>query len=150
MKIKRKSYFKDPGRDTRWLENWVGHLERANGKKYERLPVETSLGTTHVWGLNTEVEGLDTLVIFPGARTSALFWDFDNGLKNLGVKLKIYLVETNGLPNFSEGNTPDITSLDYGEWATEVLDQLKIEKAFVAGASFGGLICMKLGIVSPT
>jgi pimeloyl-ACP methyl ester carboxylesterase len=26
---------------------------------------------------------------------------------------------------------------------------LGIEKAFVAGASFGGLICMKLGIVSP-
>jgi len=59
------------------------------------------------------------------------------------------MVETNGLPNLSDGATPDIRSLDYGIWATEVFDTLKIEKAFVAGASFGGLICMKLGIVSP-
>jgi pimeloyl-ACP methyl ester carboxylesterase len=59
------------------------------------------------------------------------------------------MVETNGLPNLSEGNTPDINSLDYGVWATEVFDQLKIEKAYIAGASFGGLICMKFGMVSP-
>lgn len=149
MEIKRKSYFKDPVNDTRWLENWVRQLEGVNKKKYQRFQLETSLGTTRVWGLNTETEDLETLVIFPGARTSALFWDFDNGLHNLGVDLKIYLVETNGLPNLSEGNTPDITSLGYGEWASDVLDKLKIEKAFIAGASFGGLICMKLGIVSP-
>jgi pimeloyl-ACP methyl ester carboxylesterase len=31
----------------------------------------------------------------------------------------------------------------------EVFEKLKIEKAFVAGASFGGLICMKFGIVKP-
>jgi len=59
------------------------------------------------------------------------------------------MVETNGLPNLSDGNTPDIRSLDYGHWAAEVLEKLKIQNAFVAGASFGGLICMKLGIVHP-
>ena len=92
---------------------------------------------------------MDTLVIFPGARTSSLFWDFDKGLDNLGVKLRIFLVETNGLPNFSNGDTPDIKSLDYGHWANEVLEKLEINKAFIAGASFGGLICMKLGITNP-
>ncbi|WP_235925666.1 alpha/beta fold hydrolase [Pontibacter burrus] len=59
------------------------------------------------------------------------------------------MVETNGLPNLSSGNTPDIKSLDYGFWAAEVFDKLGLDKAFVAGASFGGLICMKLGIVKP-
>jgi pimeloyl-ACP methyl ester carboxylesterase len=88
-------------------------------------------------------------VIFPGARTTSLFWDFDKGLDNLGRELRIFMVETNGLPNLSEGNTPDINSLDYGFWATEVFDQLEIDKAYIAGASFGGLICMKFGIVSP-
>jgi pimeloyl-ACP methyl ester carboxylesterase len=88
-------------------------------------------------------------VIFPGARTTALIWDFDKGLDNFNHKMRIFMVETNGLPNLSNGETPDIKSLDYGFWAEEVLDQLKIEKAFVAGASFGGLICMKLGIVKP-
>jgi pimeloyl-ACP methyl ester carboxylesterase len=88
-------------------------------------------------------------VIFPGARTTSLIWDFDKGLDNLNHKMKIFMVETNGLPNLSDGSTPDIKSLDYGMWATEVFDKLNIEDAFIAGASFGGLICMKLGIVSP-
>ena len=64
-------------------------------------------------------------------------------------KMRIFLVETNGLPNLSDGETPDIKSLGYGIWASEVLEKLKIEKAFIAGASFGGLICMKLAIVKP-
>jgi pimeloyl-ACP methyl ester carboxylesterase len=99
--------------------------------------------------LNTKESYRDKLVIFPGARTTSLIWDFDKGLDNFRHQLRIFLVETNGLPNQSEGQSPDIRSLDYGIWAGEVLDKLHIDKAFVAGASFGGLICMKLGIVYP-
>ena len=147
MDIKNKSYFKDEKTDKGYFENWVTQLEKNNGRHYERYVIETSLGKTHVWGLNTKEEHTDTLVIFPGARTTALIWDFDKGLENFNHKMRIFMVETNGLPNLSNGETPDIKSLDYGFWADEVLEQLKIEKAFVAGASFGGLICMKLGIV---
>ncbi len=149
MKIKSKSYFKDEKMDLNYFEDWVKQLEKYNARRYERYEIKTSLGTTLVWGLHTKEENLDTLVIFPGARTTSLIWDFDKGLDNLNHKMKIFLVETNGLPNLSNGETPEIKSLDYGIWASEVLDKLNIEKAFVAGASFGGLICMKLGIVNP-
>ena len=149
MKIKGKSYFKDELKDVAYFESWVKKLESANGRVYERHEIQTELGKTHVWGLNTEDSTLETLVIFPGARTTPLIWDFDKGLDNLNHKMRIFSVETNGLPNLSNGDTPDIKSLDYGIWAAEVLEKLKIEKAFIAGASFGGLICMKLGIVKP-
>lgn len=149
MEIKAVSHFKDAKNDIEYFENWVKRLEDNNQRQYERYEVETALGKTHVWGLNTKKDNLDTLVIFPGARTTALIWDFDRGLDHLNHKMKIFMVETNGLPNLSNGATPDIKSLDYGVWAAEVLDKLNIEKAFVAGASFGGLICMKLGIVKP-
>lgn len=149
MKIKGKSYFKEAKTDSAIFENWVDQLEKHNGRVYERIEVTTPIGKTHIWGLNTKEENLETLVVFPGARTTSLFWDFDRGLDNLNHKLKIYLVETNGLPNLSEGLTPDIKSLDYGLWAAAIFEKLKIEKAFVAGASFGGLICMKLAIVRP-
>lgn len=149
MNINSKSYFKDDKKDKGYFENWVKQLEKNNGRQYDRFVIETSIGKTHIWGLNTNEEHIDTLVIFPGARTTALIWDFDKGLDNFNHKMKIYMVETNGLPNLSDGLTPDIKSLDYGLWATEVFAKLNIEKAFVAGASFGGLICMKLGIVKP-
>jgi len=149
MKLYNTSKFKDEKADHAYFENWVGQLEKNNGRKYERYEIQTSLGKTVVWGLHTNENHPNTLVIFPGARTTSLFWDFDKGLDNLGRELRIFMVETNGLPNLSEGNTPDINALDYGVWATEVFDQLEIDKAYIAGASFGGLICMKFGIVSP-
>ncbi len=149
MKIKNNSHFKDKIEDVKYFEKWVSQLEKENQRTYERIEVHTKIGKTHVWGLNTQDNTLETLVIFPGARTTSLIWDFDKGLDNLKIKVRVFLVETNGLPNLSDGATPDIKSSDYGHWAAEVLDQLKIEKTFVAGASFGGLICMKLGIVRP-
>jgi pimeloyl-ACP methyl ester carboxylesterase len=149
MTIKSKSCFKDEKTDFAYFENWVTQLEKYNGRQYERYEIATSLGKTHVWGLNTKEDFFDTLVIFPGARTTALIWDFDKGLDNFNHRMRIFMVETNGLPNLSNGETPDIKTLDYGFWANEVFDQLNIEKAFVTGASFGGLVCMKLGIVKP-
>ncbi|WP_018619517.1 alpha/beta fold hydrolase [Spirosoma luteum] len=149
INVKSTSYFKDEETDLNYFKNWVSQLEKTNARTYERYTLSTSLGKTNVWGLNTQQNHPDTLVIFPGARTTSLIWDFDRGLDNLKHTMKIYLIETNGLPNLSDGNTPEIHSLDYGWWATEVLNGLHIDRAFVAGASFGGLICMKLGIVSP-
>lgn len=150
MQIKRISRFKNPSQDRLWFENWVRELESANNRQYTRIVMETALGKTHIWGLNTDNEGLETLVIFPGARTTALFWDFNRGLDHLNGQFKIYLVETNGLPNLSDGNTPDIRSAGYGEWAAEVFERLNIHRAIIAGASFGGLVCMKLCIVAPS
>lgn len=149
MEIKKRSAFKDPAQDLQWFKNWVTALENHNQRSYQSLEISTALGKTQVWGLNLEHDDWETLVIFPGARTTALFWDFDRGLDQLGHPLRIYLVETNGLPNLSEGNTPDIKGLGYGEWASEVLEKLNVTHTYVAGASFGGLICMKLGIVAP-
>ena len=149
IKIHSKSQFKNEAADRAQFENWVSRMEIHTGRTYERFSLPTSLGNTHVWGLNTEDTTRDALVIFPGARTTSLIWDLDRGLDQIGCRLRIFMVETNGLPNLSEGNTPDIKGLDYGKWATEVLDSLELDSAFVAGASFGGLICMKMALVSP-
>ncbi len=149
MNIKATSFFKNPLEDKAYFNSWVKRLEALNNKVYGRIEIETSLGKTHIWGLNTDKNNLEALVIFPGARTTVLFWDFDNALRELEKNYRIYMVETNGLPNLSDGKSPDIKSLGYGEWASEVLNKLNIQNAFVAGASFGGLICMKLAIVAP-
>ena len=149
MDIKAHSYFRDPDRDRQYFRDWVARLEQSNGRSYESHDVQTSLGMTQVWGLDTRADNLETLVIFPGARTTVLIWDLDRGLDQLGGRFRIFLVETNGLPNLSDGNTPDIHSQDYGYWAGQVLEALGVNNVWVAGASFGGLIAMKLCLVNP-
>ena len=148
MKVYKRSFFKNETQDLHYFEAWINKIENVNKRKYERILIETSLGKTHIWGINTNDTNLNTLVVFPGARTTALFWDLDKGLDNLNLNLRIFMVETNGLPNLSDGSTPNINTLEYGLWATEIFNELKIDKAFIAGASFGGLICMKMALVS--
>ena len=146
---KKYAYFKNPKEDLSALEHWVTKLEKANGYEYDKLSIETSLGKTNVYGFNTENSELDTLLIFPGYRTSSLIWDFERRLGTISKELRIFLIETNGQPNLSEGNSPDIRNLDYGKWGSEIFDQLHIQSAFIAGNSFGGLVCMKISLVIP-
>lgn len=149
MKIKSVSYFKNREKAESFFEIWVYEVSKLSGTEYKKIEIETSLGKTLVWGINTDKYELKPLVIFPGFRTSSLFWDMDNALVSLKKDYRIYLVETNGQPNLSDGNTPDIKGEGYGIWANEVLEKLSLEKAVIAGASFGGLVCLKLCIVNP-
>lgn len=148
MVVYAESGFRTPDADRQQMEQWVSRVEKLNGRSYVRTQVQTSLGLTQLYEWQPGASQAETLVIFPGARTSVLFWDLDKNLDNL-QGLRIILVETNGLPNLSDGKTPDIKGLGYGMWAAEVLDQLKLDKVYVAGASFGGLVCMKLAIHQP-
>jgi pimeloyl-ACP methyl ester carboxylesterase len=132
-----------------FLNNWAIRVADLSGTSYERINLETALGETIVWGINRDRVDLKTIVIFPGFRTSSLFWDLDNALKPLKEDFRIFLVDTNGQPNLSDGNTPDIRSNDYGAWAADILKKLRVEKAIVAGASFGALVSLKLCIVVP-
>lgn len=150
MKIYSTSNFKSDEESSKFLNYWILRLSLFNNKSYIKQELNTSLGKTIVWEFNNSPEATETLVIFPGYRTSALFWDFDNALDVIGKNIRIFLIETNGQANLSDGNTPDIKTLDYGIWATEVLKKLDIKETHIAGASFGGLICMKLCLVSPT
>src|SRR5688572_23331628 len=107
MKIYSNSHFKDPAHDLLYFENWVAKLEQLNQTKYQKIELQTALGKTLVWGINAEKTELPPLVIFPGFRTVSLFWDFDRGLEPLRERYRIFMVDTNGQPCLSDGNTPD-------------------------------------------
>ncbi len=149
MKTYSSSYFKDPESDHQFIEKWVAKLELLNKRHYERHNVPNHLGNTVVWSLNSDRTTLPFLFIFPGFRTSSLFWNLDNGLEQIEDHYRIFLVETNGQPTLSDGNTPDIKTLDYGYWAAEVIKYFTPGRVNVAGASFGGLVCLKLAIAAP-
>ncbi|GAB3325701.1 alpha/beta fold hydrolase [Larkinella ripae] len=149
MKPHRVSTFKQPADAQSFLEDWNRQIERLNGFSYERISLPTTFGTTRIWAANTELKAAKTLVIFPGARTCGLFWDLDNAMQPFREHYRYYIVEVNGQPSLSDGQCPNLKTDDYGRWATEVLDGLEIQQTAVAGASLGGLICLKLCLHAP-
>lgn len=149
MQIHSQSSFKNPAETVRFFDTWIAQLETLNHIHYRRIDIATPLGNTVVWGINTDKTDAEAIVIFPGFRTCSMFWDMDNALAPLKKNYRIFLVDTNGQPCLSDGNTPDIKSNDYGVWAADVLHRLGLYKAIVAGASFGGLVCLKLCLVAP-
>ncbi|GAB2596064.1 alpha/beta fold hydrolase [Spirosoma areae] len=149
MKSKRVSTFKNPTEATLFLENWNRQVEARNGFTYERVTVPTAFGTTRVWAANRHLTNAKTIVFFPGARTCGLFWDMDNCLLPFRENYRYYIVEVNGQPSLSDGQCPAVKTTNYGLWATQVLDGLGLQKTNIAGASLGGLICLKLCLASP-
>jgi len=144
-----RSFFKNQTQAEAFFTHWVGQIEALNRCRYQRHEVATVLGTTVVWSLNAERADWPALVIFPGFRTCGLFWDLDNNLAPLKATHRIFLVDVNGQPCLSDGATPSVKTLDYGYWAADLLTQLGLETAAVAGASFGGLLGLKLAQVAP-
>lgn len=150
MKKHKFSNFKNIIKASSFFKDWVQQLEEMNSCKYESYQIKTELGLTHVWGINTDNKvDKEILIIFPGARTTSLIWDLDNGLEIFKENYKIFLIETNGLPNLSDGASPNIKTNDYGIWANQVLEGLNVSKAYILGASFGSLVAAKLAITNP-
>ncbi|WP_138990380.1 alpha/beta fold hydrolase [Larkinella sp. C7] len=149
MQPPRRSTFKSPAEATFFLEDWNQQVEALNGFRYKRFTVSTSFGNTRIWGANTHWQDAPTMVFFPGARTCGLFWDLDNALQPFRETYRYFLVDVNGQPSLSDGQSPGVKTNEYGIWATELLDGLGLKTTTLAGASLGGLICLKLCLESP-
>ncbi len=150
MHIARISTFKNNKQAVHFFNEWVEQLETLNQIKYKKIIAQTELGNTVVWSCNHDQKKMPAIVLFPGFRTSALFWDLDNVLAPLCHHFRVYMVETNGQPSLSNGASPDVRTDDYGIWAAGVLKQLDITTATIAGVSFGAFVCKKLCMVNPS
>lgn len=166
MYIHSTSSFRQKEQGVQAYAIWADAMIAHSGHPYQKKQITTLLGKTTVWMwdlLSSQTSGdthAKTLVIFPGFRTSSLFWDADGALgifqssqtSQSSRVSRICLIETNGQPNDSDGNTPKIATHDYGLWAKDVVMQLGATQenpVYIAGASFGCTVCAQLSIVAP-
>lgn len=143
------SSFADPAAGQAFLEDWNEQIQRLNGMHYQRLALATDYGQTVIWHHRPSGHIRDRVVIFPGARTCALFWDFDHGLAPLKQDYELFLVEVNGQPSLSDGHCPDSNVETHSAWANQVLELLGLESATLMGASLGGQIGLSLCATNP-
>ncbi len=112
---------------------------------YQDLFVETRFGKTHI--LQVGNADKEPVLLFHGGNSTAAY-----SLKQNLYLIKDYLVyapDTIGHPGKSGQKVLSSNTLEYGEWASDVIDSLGLKKIVCLGESFGGGILAKLMCVSP-
>jgi len=118
---------------------------KSIGIEYEDLYVDTRFGKTHV--IKTGKPNGKPLLFFHGGNSTAPY-----SLKQNIYLMKDYQVfapDIMGHPGKSDQTVLSPNTLEYGEWASDVIDSLGFEQIICMGGSFGGGVLAKLMCVSP-
>jgi len=114
---------------------------------YEDMYVQTRLGQSHLLKLGNP--NGKPLLIFHGGNNTTPFSLLFTGFKMLFAHFCVYAVDTIGHPGKSAQTVLSAKSMEYGEWASDVIEGLGFQKMICIGGSFGGGILVKLMCVAP-
>lgn len=139
------SKYKSPSGGKLILESYDRLLESWNVEKVE-TDIDTTFGKTHIAAAGDPSN--PPLILFHGVGDDlALMWIYN--AKALSEHFRIYAVDTIGGPGKSEPNEEYFKAYDQIRWIGELLDALKIERAYFAGVSNGAYLTMHYSIKRP-
>ena len=113
--------------------------------EYEDLTVKTRFGQSHL--IKSGNPKGEPLLLFHGGNSTTPY--YLAGFTSLFEHFCIYAVDTIGHPGKSAQTTLSAKSMEYGEWASDVIDSLGFQKMNCMGGSFGGGILVKLMCIAP-
>lgn len=112
---------------------------------YEDLYVDTRYGKTHVLKIgNADAK---PIILFHGGNSTAPYSLKQN--MHLIENYLIYAPDIIGHPGKSDQRVMSSNTLEYGYWASDVIDSIGYNKVICMGDSFGGGILTKLMCASP-
>ncbi|MBZ0285155.1 MAG: alpha/beta hydrolase [Anaerolineae bacterium] len=113
----------------------------------ESLVVDTRHGKTHILAVGNA--DAPPLFFFHGWNGSACGTASELDLPLLAQHFRIYSPDTIGQSGRSAPNRPTVKGDAYGEWIVDLLDGLKIDRAYVSGISGGGYLTLKIAAYAP-
>lgn len=119
-------------------------LERLN-VEFEDLYIETRFGRTHVIKLGNK--NGKPILLFHGGNSTAPY--YLAGFRKIFDHFSIYAVDTIGHPGKSAQTILSAKSIEYGQWASDVITALGFEKMCCLGGSYGGGVLVKLMCAAP-
>jgi pimeloyl-ACP methyl ester carboxylesterase len=138
------SMFKSPQGEAAYMAAYAASLALWP-VPYDALDLTTRLGSTHV--IASGPQDAPPLVLLHGFGASASEW-FAN-VAELSRSHRTYALDIIGQPGKSLPSRPLQDKSDYVTWLVEVFDALKIERASVAGHSFGAWLTMLFALSAP-
>jgi len=139
-----KKVYKSKQSETAIMELYDKQINALN-LDYEDLYVDTRFGKAHVVKYGNPNE--EPLLLFHGGNNTTPY--SLRYFPSLHKHLCLYAVDTVGHPGKSSQTVVSHKSMEYGEWASDVIASLGFHKINCLGGSFGGGILTKLMCVSP-
>ena len=142
--MKRLPVIKTPEDRVKYLEAYeaVFSLWKV---PYDAINVATKYGSTHINASGPE-DGY-SLVLLHAAGLSSSAW-FAN-ITALSALFRVYAIDVIGDAGKSVAGCLMEKTVDYADWLKEVFDQLDIEKAYIAGHSYGGWLSLNMALSYP-
>lgn len=139
--MKKSVYKSNEGRDKirAYYNNVLSHFP------FEQRYVETSYGQTFL--LTAGKESNPPIILLHGSCSNSAFWFPE--LLTLSENYRVFSVDIIGEAGNSEEYRPDLDTADFALWLSEVLEELGLEKAAVAGNSLGGWLAIKFASAFP-
>jgi pimeloyl-ACP methyl ester carboxylesterase len=129
----------------RAIMEWYESLEEKIAVPFESLYVNTRFGRTHL--LATGPKDAPPLFLISGVAGCAPLWR--RQLESLSSNFRVYAVDIPGQPGRSDPHPPSFLNEDYPNWLLDVLDDLGVERAHIAGISAGAWIAMRFASLHP-
>jgi pimeloyl-ACP methyl ester carboxylesterase len=136
--------FRSPADENAYLDAYAGSLTLWPGP-FERLHVPGRFGSTHV--IATGPADAPPLILLHGLGVSSTCWYPNIG--TLSRERRCYALDYPGDVNCSVCTQPLHTPAETVEWITGVMDFLKVDRADVAGLSYGGFLAMNYVLNAP-
>jgi 2-hydroxy-6-oxonona-2,4-dienedioate hydrolase len=138
------SLFQDDAARER-MEAWYDRVREAIPTPTSARTLNTSFGATHV--LSAGPEDAPPLVALHGAlANSALLL---RELWHLTKHFRVHVVDVLGQSVKSADIALPVKGDAHGRWATEVMDQLGLERVNVLGVSWGGFVTLRFAAAHP-
>lgn len=111
----------------------------------EPFDVPTRFGQTHVNASGPA--DAPPLVLLHALAISSTMWYLN--VEALSRTYRVYALDTISDKGKSVCIRPILTPLDFVDWLNDVFDALQLERAHVAGLSFGGFLALNLALATP-
>ncbi len=112
---------------------------------YEEIDVPAALGTTHV--IASGPKDAPPLLLLPSFAGTATVWRLN--VEGLSRRFRTHAVDVIGQPGKSVAVRRPRDRHEYADWLVDLLDGLGIERAAIAGCSFGGFLALNQAALTP-
>jgi pimeloyl-ACP methyl ester carboxylesterase len=138
------SPFKSPEGEARYTAAYEASL-RLWPVPYQAMDVPGRFGCTHL--VASGPQDAPVLVLLHGYFASLTMWS--PNIADLSRHYRVYAVDVMGQPSRSIPGEPIRSRADFVEWLTTLLDVLKVDRAHLAGMSYGGWLTLNYAIGAP-